>query len=69
MFEGKGDKAGVPPMYKKVENATAVLWKLLLIAERRFHKLTAAPLVKAVFLGAQCTNGAQVHQSPQEAAA
>lgn len=56
--------------YKKVENATAVLWKLLLIAERRFNKLTAAPLVKAVFLGAQCTNGAQVHQcAHQEAAA
>lgn len=55
--------------YKKVENATAVLWKLLLIAERRFHKLNAASLVKAVFLGAQCVNGVQVFNHSQEAAA
>lgn len=55
--------------YKKVENATAVVWKLLLIAERRFKKLSAAALVKAVFLGAQYSNGVQIHHHSQEAAA
>jgi len=28
--------------FKKVENATAVIWKLLLIAERRFRRLNTA---------------------------
>lgn len=55
--------------YKKVDNATAVLWKLLLIAERRFRRLNAPQLVKAVFLGAQCVDGVQIYHRSQEAAA
>lgn len=55
--------------YKKVDNATAVLWKLLLIAERRFRKLNAPQLVKAVFLGVQCVDGVQTYHCSQEAAA
>lgn len=54
--------------YKKVENATAVLWKLLLIAEKRFRKLNAPYLVKAVFLGARYVNGVHDYRL-QEAAA
>lgn len=55
--------------YKKVENATAVLWKLLLIAEKRFHKLSAAALVNAVFLGARYVDGVQIYNRSQEVAA
>lgn len=55
--------------YKKVDNATAVLWKLLLIAERRFRHLAAPRLLKPVFLGAQFVDGVQVYNRSQEAAA
>ena len=37
--------------YKKVANATAVTWKMLLIAEQRFRKLDAPDKLKQVYLG------------------
>jgi putative transposase len=37
--------------YKKVANATAVTWKMLLIAEQRFRKLHAPDKMKLVYLG------------------
>lgn len=37
--------------YKKVANATAVTWKMLLIAEHRFRKLDAPDKMKLVYLG------------------
>jgi putative transposase len=37
--------------YKKVEHATAVLWKLLLLAERRFQRLNSPELLRDVFAG------------------
>jgi transposase-like protein len=37
--------------YKKVANATAVTWKMLLIAEQRFRKLDAPEKMKDVYLG------------------
>jgi len=37
--------------YKKVANATAVTWKMLLIAEQRFRKLDAPEKLKQVYLG------------------
>jgi putative transposase len=45
--------------YKKVEHATAVLWKLLLVAERRFRKLNSPELLKEVFAGVQYVDGAR----------
>ena len=39
--------------FKKVENATAVIWKLLLLAERRFRRLHAPELLAEVWQGAQ----------------
>ncbi len=46
--------------YKKVENATAVIWKLLLVAEQRFRKLDAPERLKQVFLGVQFQDGLEV---------
>lgn len=43
--------------FKKVVNATAVVWKTLLVAERRFRKLNAPDLCMEVFKGAVCVNG------------
>jgi hypothetical protein len=36
--------------YKKVENATAVIWKMLLLAEQRFHRLNAPEKLMQVYL-------------------
>lgn len=43
--------------YKKVENATAVVWKTLRVTERRFRKLNAPDLCEKVFNGAVFVNG------------
>jgi transposase-like protein len=37
--------------YKKVENATVVIWKMLLLAERRFRRLDAPEKLMQVYLG------------------
>jgi putative transposase len=46
--------------YKRVEHATAVLWKLLLLAERRFRRLNSPELLKNVFAGANYVDGVRV---------
>jgi len=37
--------------YKKVENATVVIWKMLMLAERRFRRLDAPEKLMEVYLG------------------
>jgi transposase-like protein len=37
--------------YKKVENATVVIWKMLMLAERRFRRLNAPEKLMQVYLG------------------
>jgi transposase-like protein len=37
--------------YRKVENATAVIWKMLMVAEQRFRRLNAPEKLKLVYLG------------------
>jgi putative transposase len=46
--------------YKKVENATAVIWKTLLIAERTFRRLDAPELLAEVAEGVRYVNGERV---------
>jgi putative transposase len=48
--------------YKKVENATAVIWKMLLVAEQRFRRLDAPERMKQVFLGVQFQDGAEARR-------
>ncbi len=48
--------------YKKVENATAVIWKMLLLAEQRFRKLNAPGKLNQVFLGVGFWNGVELKQ-------
>lgn len=43
--------------YKKVSNATVVIWKMLLIAEQRFNRLSAADLMKQLWNGAVYVDG------------
>ena len=43
--------------FKKVENATAVIWKMLLIGERRFRRLRAPELMEELFNGKEYVDG------------
>jgi transposase-like protein len=53
--------------YKKVENATAVIWKTLLIAERAFRRLDAPELLAQVAEGVVYVNGERVKLSESTA--
>jgi putative transposase len=55
--------------YQKVDNATAVIWKMLLLGEQRFRKLDAPERMKEVFLGVRFRDGTQVKAEDQVAAA
>lgn len=58
---------------KKVANATALIWRVLLVAERSFRRLDHPQLLAEVAEGAQYRNGIRVvekvNTSDQEAAA
>ena len=43
--------------FKKIENALAVIWKMMLVAERRFHRLHAPELMRDVYLGVKYVDG------------
>lgn len=55
--------------YKKVENGTAVIWKLLMVAEQRFRKLDAPELLAEVADGAVYVDGVRVRVEPEKVAA
>lgn len=55
--------------FKKVRQAQAVVWKMLLVAEKRFRRLKAPELMKEVYRGAQFIDGIPVTQTPEEKAA
>lgn len=46
--------------FKRVDRATAVIWKMLMIAEQRFRRLNAPELLKQVYLGVQYQDGIEV---------
>jgi len=43
--------------FKKVANATALIWRLLMVAERRFRRLNAPELLAAIAAGQRCVDG------------
>jgi putative transposase len=55
--------------FQKVANATALIWRLLRVAESRFRKLNAPHLVAEVYRGAKFINGVKVNRSNQRVAA
>ena len=55
--------------FKKVENATAVIWKMLLVAQGRFRRLNAPELMMEVYHGAEYVNGVRVQERAWEVAA
>ena len=48
--------------YKKIENATALIWKVLCVAESRFRKLNAPELMPRVYADAQYVDGKLVRE-------
>ncbi|MEW6247471.1 MAG: hypothetical protein AB1555_12310 [Nitrospirota bacterium] len=55
--------------YKRVESATALIWKLLQVAECHFRRLNAPELLPLVYAGIQCVDGVQQPVTTKEAAA
>jgi transposase-like protein len=47
--------------FKRVENACALIWKLLCVAEKTFRRLNAPELLKDVAAGTKYVNGVAVH--------
>jgi len=55
--------------YKKVEtNATAVIWKVLLVVEKSFRRLDAPELLAEVLAGVSYDNGVRVRHKAEERA-
>ena len=55
--------------FKRVENATALIWKLLTVAEKRFRKLDAPHLLRDVFDGRKFEDGKPVFSQQRKVAA
>lgn len=55
--------------YKRVDNATAVIWKTLLIAEKNFRRLDHPELLAEVAEGVVYVNGVRAKRTAGEAAA
>ena len=55
--------------FKKVANAQAVIWKMLLVAEKRFRRLKDPHLTMDVYQGAQFVDGVAVEPATEEKAA
>jgi len=53
--------------YKKAERATAVIWKVLMIAQSRFRRLNAPKLVAEVAAGVRYENGRRVTPREEQA--
>lgn len=55
--------------FKKTANATSMIWRLLLVAEKRFRKIDAPHLAAAVHRGEKFADGVKLTRSNQRAAA
>jgi hypothetical protein len=52
--------------YKKVANATALIWRLLMVAEQTFRRLDHPELLPEVVLGVRFHNGVRVVDQDQQ---
>lgn len=55
--------------FKKTANATSMIWRLLLVAEKRFRKIDAPHLAAAAHRGEKFADGVKLTRSNQRAAA
>jgi len=56
----------VAERFKKIENATTIIWKVLQVAESAFRRLKGAELLPAVYAGAQYADGVLPSTSRQQ---
>jgi transposase-like protein len=68
-FAGLRLRTDAAKRYKRVDRATAVIWKMLLVAERRFHRLKAPDLLRDVYLGVVYVDGVRARTTAEEVAA
>ena len=54
--------------YKKVANATALIWRVLMVAEKRFRRLRAPHLMADVYANVRYENGSPIAQRKKIAA-
>lgn len=52
--------------FKRVESATALIWKVLQVAEQTFRRLNAPEVLPAVYAGTPYVNGIQTHRVAQQ---
>lgn len=62
-------RTGAARRFKKVSNATALIWKVLMVAEKRFRKLNAPELMKDLYEGAEYIDGKLLLNEKKKAAA
>jgi putative transposase len=62
-------RTGAAKRYKRVEHATALIWKLLAVAEKRFRRLDAPHQLKDVFEGRKFEDGKPVSDRQRKEAA
>lgn len=55
--------------FKKVDNAIAVIWRLLIVGEKKFRTLTAADLLKDVYYRVRFEDGVRAVTESEEVAA
>ena len=55
--------------YKRVDRAIAVIWKMLMVAEKRFRRLQAPELMKDVYLGVKYVDGVVIEVPAERIAA
>jgi putative transposase len=65
-FAGLRLRTAASKRYKKVENATAVIWKMLMVAEQRFRRLNAPDKLQQVFLGIEFKDGLEAKRKEEE---
>ena len=53
-------RTGAAKRFKRVENATALIWKMLLVVEQRMRKLNAPHLLADVYAGNEYRDGVRV---------
>ena len=54
--------------YRKVANVTALIWRVLMVAEKRFRRLNALHLMADVYAGECYENGSPIAQRKKIAA-
>jgi putative transposase len=52
--------------FKKVENATALIWKILQVAESTFRKLKGAELLPDIYAGGQYRDSVKRRETAQQ---